>query len=189
MADDRDGDLSWIDGVADCFEQAWRAGRRPRLEDYLGDAAEPGRSLLLEELLRVEVQLCGDHDAGATREDYRRRFPDHAAVIDRAFERLDPEATRFDGEVYCPDTRLTTPGQGPAGPGPGGSHEGDTGPIRYFGDYALLERIGGGAMGVVYRAQQRSLKHPVAVKLIRAGHWASGEEVRRFLAEAIRCNP
>ncbi len=36
-----------------------------------------------------------------------------------------------------------------------------------LGDFRLLERLGGGGMGVVFRAQQRSLGRAVALKLIR----------------------
>jgi serine/threonine-protein kinase len=56
--------------------------------------------------------------------------------------------------------------------------------IRYFGDYELRLVLGKGGMGVVYQAKQLSLNRPVALKMIRAGIWASDDEIRRFKNEA-----
>src|SRR5207302_7175138 len=64
-----------LDEVLHRFEDVWRAGLRPALEDYLGDTPEPERAALLRELIVVEVyyrRLGGDDPQPA---DYQERFP------------------------------------------------------------------------------------------------------------------
>ncbi|MCA9038815.1 MAG: serine/threonine protein kinase [Planctomycetaceae bacterium] len=51
-------------------------------------------------------------------------------------------------------------------------------------NYELLEEIGRGGMGVVYKALQTDLQRVVAIKMIRSSSLASSEEVKRFEQEA-----
>lgn len=76
-------------------------------------------------------------------------------------------------------TSITTPSSGSA-PLTGGRSRADTARERY----ELLEKIGAGAMGVVYRARDTRLQREVALKFLPENMCANPDAAARFLQEA-----
>ncbi|MDP6447476.1 MAG: protein kinase, partial [Pirellulaceae bacterium] len=53
-----------------------------------------------------------------------------------------------------------------------------------IGRFELLEEVGSGSFGYVFRALDTQLERIVAIKILRAGGLASDDEIRRFQREA-----
>jgi predicted Ser/Thr protein kinase len=173
-------DWTRINDDADRFERAWKTGPRPRIDDYLAQAQPELRAALLDELMRVELELRRRDGEQLTAEEYVVRFPEHTDQIRAVFAR-DPARP----DALGPKSGMTPTASGVAGSQddadrdlPSGTH------LRYFGDYEIIRELGKGGMGVVYQARQISLNRPVALKMIRAATLASEDEQRRFHNEA-----
>lgn len=57
----------------------------------------------------------------------------------------------------------------------------------YIGRYRVIEEIGRGGMGIVYRAEDPALDRPVAIKVLPPKKTAQQKAVKRFLREARVC--
>jgi eukaryotic-like serine/threonine-protein kinase len=153
------------------------------------------------ELPPEDFEGVADHVAGCPRCEPALGNLDEA---DRFLACLrDPLPVLFPDEPGC--ARLEERGRalGPGGPGAATrsafeetlSRQARTDaavPLDAFG-YALQERLGGGGMGVVYKAVQKSVNRLVAVKMIRAADHADEEALARFRTEgaaiARLCHP
>jgi hypothetical protein len=155
-----------IDAVCCRFEEAWRDGR-PDLSAFLEEAAEGERPVLLAELLHIDVERRRRSAEQPAAADYLGRFPAFAGVIHTVL------SAAANGR---PPDGPTQPDFGPP-PAP------PPAPVRVPG-YEVLEEIGRGGMGVVYRARHLPLNRLVALKFILAGGAAPARRREGFRREA-----
>jgi serine/threonine protein kinase len=165
-----------VDRVCTAFEAAWKTCESdltqaavPRIEDYLGDTPPPDRPALLRELLAVELAHRRRSGQPPTLEEYQGRFPDHGELVAGVFRCGVP--TRLErnqpAEMPTRDPPTEAPTDWPSIP-----------------NYEILARLDTGGMGVIYKARHLRFGVTLALKMIRTGRAATGEDLARFHVEA-----
>jgi len=97
-------DASEINQLCDRFESALRAGKRPSVQDYVRQVAEPYRAALLVEFYLREC-ACFPGDASALFDRYCAEFPHDAELLADAKASL-PMAADSDGAHALSDTAV-----------------------------------------------------------------------------------
>jgi serine/threonine protein kinase/formylglycine-generating enzyme required for sulfatase activity len=165
------------------FEQQWRTGEHPRIEDYLVKVASPLRASLLKELVANELELRQSAGEVLGIDEYHQRFPDDRAAVDVgwAMNAARPSADVGPGSTVhvSPVADMDTGGQAFDVPA-------ETPPLppATVGRYEIRRVLGEGGFGRVYLAYDPHLQREVALKVPGRRRLSSATSMDTFLQEA-----
>jgi tetratricopeptide (TPR) repeat protein len=149
-----------LDVALEDLRRRWQLGERGLAAAYSERYPALRTPEAVAALLYLEFVLRSEAGEDASFDGYLGQFPQYAVPLRRL-----RQADELLGKALFP----------PAAPALHG---------RRVGDYELLEEIGRGGMGVVYRARQVSLGRIVAVKMILGGALGPAADGRRLRNEA-----
>ena len=96
-----------------------------------------------------------------------RSTPAVRPLVEQLLTKHDRDSTLAPGSTSSPDLPRSLP------------------PGTRLGRYSILEKLGAGGMGVVYRARDEKLERSVAIKVLAAGMLSGEEAHRHFRREAL----
>ena len=152
-----------------------RSGEAARVEDVLagnpGLAVDPNAVL---ELILVEASTRNELGERPTVDEWEHRIP---LLIPDAQQRTAVQNLLVSEMATISESPPSAAGSGLAG---------DSGkaPMTRIGKYQILEELGHGGMGIVYKARQTNLNRIVALKMILTGEHADQRERGRLRKEA-----
>ncbi|HEY2908843.1 MAG TPA: serine/threonine-protein kinase, partial [Gemmataceae bacterium] len=163
-----------LDAILDRQRHAWCEGNRPTVEELLADSDFRDHPELQLDLIYNEIVLREELGERPTESEYAARYPRLQSALERQFEvhravhdRRLTETAHLNGPITIP------------------SFESPLVQLEsLLPDYELIERIGHGGMGVVYKARQRRLNRFAALKMFQPGRIPTDRELLRFQAEA-----
>ena len=153
-----------IDALCKEFENAWQAGRKPRIEEFLVRVEDGLRHFALHELIAQEVDLRQRQGEHVDASDYHRRFADAEGAVKVAFAIIAEREQTADPTAPRP-VRKT----------------GKTPLPAKIGRYVVERVLGQGGFAVVYLAKDPVLERLVAIKVSRL---SNADEIDRYLREA-----
>ncbi len=139
--------------------------------------------LVLLELIRTEYMGRSDRDS-LDAESYCKRFPNLAHQIKMMFQLEFNHSSNSNSRESSDDWRCASCDAIVEGRELGETDCRECGQRIAIGRYELLERVGEGAFGYVYRARDPRLDREVAVKIPRSNRILTPEESERFLRES-----